>query len=775
MDPNEQKVTQNHTETKADAPKTEDPKSFKDWLISNRNPIIALLLAIGFIIYRKLDPLDIAKVVFGLGLVVFIHELGHFLAAKWCDVHVKTFSIGFGKPLPLPFCKFKYGETTYKIGWIPLGGFVHMVGENEGENEDDDEDDPRSLTKKTVWQRMLIISAGVIMNLILGSICFIVAYSHGVEEMPAIVGGSSPGGAAWEAGLPSDIRIVEIDGVKDPSFDDIKPRVISAAKDTAIPFKYIDRNGTVSEMNIVPKRDEGMLYPLVGIGPVNQLTLEKKGKNIPIRPFRPNSPAAEAKATDGKGFQPLDRIIACTDPNKNNEVTELPPDPWDPQSGKLDYVAFLDRVWALRGQPLTVRVQSTDGSTREMTLKPAYHSVIPGLHLRMGKIMSIRKGSSAESAKPLEEGKPIGLQTAKKEEPDSGDQIVAAEVTMKDGKKMRWTTQLGKEKDSVQEERLDPFRLPFDLDNWAREATDRTVILSVLRQGGLTPSVVKYQLEYDPKWPQNRETTYPYMPISGLGIAYSIQAIVDDVDAGSVAEKAGFQKDDILTSVVYTDYDLNDNPKESPPRKFEESRGTLLYSLLQDTPIKDYTFTVKRFDKSKNETVELPIKVSAVPADGIQSNVRVWPSHDLGFHFKSDTRLHKAEGILDALGLGIHRTKRMIVMIYQTLYATLFRQISVKTISGPLTIANVSYKIAGEDIWAFLIFIGLINVNLAVVNFLPIPVLDGGHMVFLIYEKIFGVPPPNRVVVIASIIGLVMIISLMLFSVSMDIWNMWIK
>ena len=93
----------------------------------------------------------VAKVVLGLGFVIFIHELGHFLAAKWCDVHVQTFSIGFGPALP--GCSFQRGETTYKIAVLPLGGYVNMVG--EGAEADEDEDYPRSFKNKTVGQRML--------------------------------------------------------------------------------------------------------------------------------------------------------------------------------------------------------------------------------------------------------------------------------------------------------------------------------------------------------------------------------------------------------------------------------------------------------------------------------------------------------------------------------------------------------------------------------------------------------------------------------------------
>src|SRR5205807_4025337 len=111
---------------------------------------------------------NIAKMLLGLGFVIFVHELGHFLLAKWCDVHVETFSIGFGPALPGG--SFRRGETTYMIALFPLGGYVKMVG--EGPDTDDNEDDPRSFKNKPVWQRMAIISAGVTMNLLLGCACF---------------------------------------------------------------------------------------------------------------------------------------------------------------------------------------------------------------------------------------------------------------------------------------------------------------------------------------------------------------------------------------------------------------------------------------------------------------------------------------------------------------------------------------------------------------------------------------------------------------------------
>ena len=132
------------------------PVSPASWLAQNALFFAILGIGAGWL-WMKQGPMALvqaALVIAGLGLVIFVHELGHFLAAKGCDVYVKTFSIGFGPALP--GCSFRWGETLYMVGALPLGGYVQMVG--EGTEEEDD--NPRSFKKKTVLQRMLIISAG---------------------------------------------------------------------------------------------------------------------------------------------------------------------------------------------------------------------------------------------------------------------------------------------------------------------------------------------------------------------------------------------------------------------------------------------------------------------------------------------------------------------------------------------------------------------------------------------------------------------------------------
>src|SRR4029079_12343648 len=140
--------------------------------------------------------INILKVAFGLGFVIFLHELGHFLLAKWNGVKVEKFSIGFGPTL----LGVRRGETEYVLAAVPLGGFVKMLGESP-EDEANKSSDPRAYPNKSVGARMAIISAGVIMNLILGRGCFAYSYGVGMIEVPTRIGSVVPGSPAYEAGV----------------------------------------------------------------------------------------------------------------------------------------------------------------------------------------------------------------------------------------------------------------------------------------------------------------------------------------------------------------------------------------------------------------------------------------------------------------------------------------------------------------------------------------------------------------------------------------------
>jgi RIP metalloprotease RseP len=169
--------------------------------------------------------LTIAKVALGLGFVIFIHELGHFLLAKWNGVKVEKFSIGFGPTL----FGWRRGETEYVLAALPLGGFVKMLGEGPDEQASQSTD-PRAYPNKSVSARMAIISAGVIMNLLLAAACFVFFYQHERHDSPAVLGEVIAGSPAYEAGLMVGDEIAAIDDRRDLGFTDLLQKVLLSVR-----------------------------------------------------------------------------------------------------------------------------------------------------------------------------------------------------------------------------------------------------------------------------------------------------------------------------------------------------------------------------------------------------------------------------------------------------------------------------------------------------------------------------------------------------------------
>ncbi len=152
--------------------------------------------------------ISIIAFVFVLGVLVFIHELGHFLVAKRSGIRVDKFSLGF----PPTLISKKVGETEYAIGVIPLGGYVKMAGDSPDEERSGAD---YEFMSKPPWKRFLVIAAGPIMNFVLAVVIISGLYFFRGQEMDrAVIGGIMPGGPAEAAGLMADDYIVEIDGVE---------------------------------------------------------------------------------------------------------------------------------------------------------------------------------------------------------------------------------------------------------------------------------------------------------------------------------------------------------------------------------------------------------------------------------------------------------------------------------------------------------------------------------------------------------------------------------
>jgi regulator of sigma E protease len=734
--------------------------SVGQWLASNGFSLIVVAGAIGYVLW-KFDAEGIwaiCKALIGLSFVIFIHELGHFLAAKWCDVNVTTFSIGFGPVIP--GCWFKWGETIYKLALFPLGGYVQMVGQVDGdEASDGSEDDPRSFRNKTVGQRMLIISAGVIMNVVLAIACFIIVYQgNGKDRTAAVIGSVEADSPAYQAGVRPGMEVLQIGDVKNPVFEDLLVAVVFT--DDGEKVRFVGKrpgDETALDVMLEPRLEATDTRPIIGVGPSYRLeTADRRllGSARP-RPAAYNSPADKASEP---AFEYGDRVIATTDPGDSSKVTELPMDPRSQERPQRDYFEFTRRMARLAGKDVVIRVRRTGREdTADIKVGPAFHQSL-GVRMQMGEIGAIRSGSPAEKA---------GLRAPDKVNKLEGDLIVAVDVPRS------WADGKVTFKTLFDEKTLDPERLPHQLRLWfgqsANSQAPRKVQLHVRRHrppdGGQQYEKKTIEVDWDASWRFDKE-----VPLRGkspfaapeLGLAYHIKPVVAGVLDGHVADnplRAGDNLKEIRIE-TYGDGAEDDGPTSTVT--FDKAQWAYVWYLLNHgrygnaTPVKNIKLTVQR-DK---ETVEVELTPVAD---------KDWPLDERGLVFTSDERRQKADGIADAIALGLKDTHNSMMQVVHTLGGMFKGRLSVKNLGGPITIARTAYSIAGYDFWEFIFFLGLISINLAVINFLPIPVLDGGHMVFLIYEKLRGKPASENVRVGATYAGLAIILTLMVFVIWLDI------
>ena len=237
--------------------------------------------------------------VVGLGLLILIHELGHYSVARWCNVKVLRFSVGFGKPL----LKWTSGRdrTEWVLAAFPLGGYVKMLDEREGDVPASERD--RAFNTQSVWRRFAIVAAGPLANLALAVLLYWVVFVAGVDELRARVQVIAPDTVAAEAGFRSGDEILAVDGEDVRSWQDWRWAILKAVMDAGQAKVDVRTAEGDHVSHVLPLGsvvvDEGEDDPMTQIG---------------VRPFRPNippvvgrvledSPAAEA------GLRAGDRVV----------------------------------------------------------------------------------------------------------------------------------------------------------------------------------------------------------------------------------------------------------------------------------------------------------------------------------------------------------------------------------------------------------------------------------------------------------------------------------
>src|SRR5579863_7314132 len=182
-----------------------------------------------------------------LGIMVLVHEWGHFIVAKSFGVRVEIFSIGFGTRL----WGWKRGDTDYRISALPLGGYVKMAGDNPLE---DRKGEPDEFLSKPRWQRVLIALAGPAMNVVLSVILVAGIYMYGSKQpayldKPMVLAGVLPDSTAQKAGLAAGDRVIKINAKSNPTWDEARLELMSTLPGRSLSL-LVDRNGQEVSLSV---------------------------------------------------------------------------------------------------------------------------------------------------------------------------------------------------------------------------------------------------------------------------------------------------------------------------------------------------------------------------------------------------------------------------------------------------------------------------------------------------------------------------------------------
>ncbi len=592
---------------------------------------------------------NVILVIVGIGLLIFIHELGHFLMAKKIGVRVLAFSLGFG---PVIFKK-KWGETEYRLSLIPLGGYVKLAGEGPDEAKTGNQ---WEFSSKTVRQRASVLVAGVALNAALAFVAFIVAFRIGVPFITTEVGQVMPGWPAWEAGIQRGDKIVEIDGNKDADFEDLFTIVALSNPATGVPLK-VGRGDKTFDVNVAPKYDDEHGVQRIGIMPATSLEIDK------IFAYENNdSPARDA------GIQVKDVIVAVNGKRISTEDE------------------FRAVEAASVGKEMSVTVLRDD---KEVELKATPSKTarwMLGISCATAILDGVKNNSQAIA---------VGLM--------KGDEIL--------------------------EINSEPVKGFTDVIKLITESKEERSILKVKKGNSVTFITISLP-----------DTKTKEEFLNGLAPFYGLK--IDSLVEGFPAEKIGLKPGDRIIS-------------------------------LDEKEIKDWNTLLQKVMTYQGKPMVI---------EWVRGNERfvstIVPQKDeknavgrIGIKFKEKTVM-KQYGLFGSCVVGVKKAIINVERLYLTIKGFFSQRLSTKNVGGIILIAQASYESAKVGIGKLVYFLGILSLQLALLNILPIPALDGGHLLFLAIEKIKGSPVSHRVLSIAQYIGFGLIISLVIYATRNDIMRL---
>ena len=668
----------------------------------------AAILAVAlYLIARNLGVVgNVVTVLLGFGMVVLVHEFGHFIIAKLGGIKVEAFSI-FMPPTLLGIRKTRQGfkfrflpsfssnreeeeptgeeePTEYRIGLFPFGGYVKLLGQ-EDTGPVKQVDDPRSYAKKPASTRIAVLTAGVTFNVISAAIIFMVVFMVGIDLPPAVVGDVVPRSPAAEAGLRPGDEFLMIDGqTEDLDFSNVL--IAGALSDVNEPIRATVRHsdGEVEDVTLVardlptsPFREFGILQSSsLKIAPIEEpnVLYERTG-------LLPGDRIVRADGTDVDAYWQFAEVAGRTlDPNL--QVTAERETDEGAETVKTEL-------------PLQWTVAEGIGVEQETDLSHVY-SMVPRL-----LVAQVTGGANASAADE------DGLRT--------GDIILAvADVEYPTYSELREITADYEDKS-----------LPVEVLRADANGVEQTMTITVepKRAPGQDRVIIGFFPVLDARHPVVAKTIQTEDGPSPL-----------DIPRGATITA-------VNNEPVANFYEIVEKI-----RRWEGQPIVLQYRL--DGNEGGVTLQTAQVANGIRVEAHLPETIPFAPLE----------------------RRYKATGPIDALGMGYRRTWSFIAQTYITLKRLITGLISPDNLMGPVGIMTVSYQIVAEQPFVnYVYFLGLISATIAVINFLPVPPFDGGLVVLTLVEKVKGSALTERTQGILAYTGWVLVLILLVYVTFNDV------
>jgi regulator of sigma E protease len=717
---------------------------------------------------------NVLLIVLGFGLLIFVHELGHWWAATRAGIRCESFAIGLGPVLaawrrgigwragstdPATIARFGkpaiemtdgelarngLGETEWSLRLFPLGGFVRMLGQ--------DDLDPsrtsgaaRSYQRAAVGRRMVVVSAGVVANLVLAVVLFVVAFMAGVRFEAPVVGVVLPGSPAATAtaadGGPAGLRtgdvVLTIDGEPVQTFADIQIAGAMARPEQSLSveaMRNVDGRAERRTFSVLPRRDPASGLLQIGIGPAlaGGIGAVRPDERAAFDEAMARAGLAPERAPDGSGDPLADLLVVHVGAQAGGSVQDLHlTQQWigdgdrDEPAGNLSTTALDAAAAAGNGAPFRTTWQTAAGRTVERTLVP-----VP-------RLQELPDAAQAGSGAPPETGL-LGLVPLLRIE------------RLADGSP----------NDGILE--------PGD------------VILSVADVPG-------------PRLGALRAAIAPY-----AGASAPVRVIRDgaEVELDVKVDRTGRLGTIMLPAIdvprIASTVERTGNAAASAPTP-AAALGLPPGSVVREvggTPVTDWASMRAAFlaatrdaaDRGEAWPVELVLEAPTAGRDRIEASMALSPAdvralHALGWASPVPaevfsplmTTLTAHGNPLRAVAMGFRQTKTLVIMTYLTLDRLARGTVGVDQLRGPVGIVHLGMRVADRGAMYLVFFLAMISVNLAVLNFLPLPIVDGGLFLYLVYEKLTGKAPSVAFQNAATTVGLVLLGTIFLLTFYNDV------